>query len=87
MRVMTVTGHESGDYLHPDQQIEVIDEATGRKCSRYLRSNATAAYRRELRRFLHPRSVGGIEVQAKKRGMDVGFRAAEASVVLREEWA
>ena len=42
MHQITVTGHEPGDYLHPDQKVEVIDEATGRKYSLYLRSNAMA---------------------------------------------
>jgi LmbE family N-acetylglucosaminyl deacetylase len=48
---------------------------------------AMQAYRRELRAFPHPRSLGGIEVLAKKRGMEVGFHAAEAFMVIRDEWA
>src|SRR3989338_9233489 len=42
MHVITVTGHDPGDYLHPDQKVEIIDEATGKKYTLYLRSNAMA---------------------------------------------
>lgn len=48
--------------------------------------NAMRAYRRELRPFPHPRSVKGLEVLANKRGMEVGFHAAEAFMVIRDEW-
>lgn len=48
---------------------------------------AMRAYRRELREFPHPRSLGGLEVLAKKRGMEVGFHAAEAFMMVRDEWA
>ena len=48
---------------------------------------AMKAYARELRDFPHPRSLQGIEVLARKRGMDVGFPAAEAFAVIRDEWA
>ncbi|HLG71767.1 MAG TPA: PIG-L deacetylase family protein [Chloroflexota bacterium] len=48
---------------------------------------AIQAYERELREFPHPRSVKGLEVLAQKRGMEVGFLAAEAFVVIRDEWA
>lgn len=47
---------------------------------------AMGAYRRELRRFPHPRSLQGIDVLARKRGMEIGFRAAEAFVVVRDMW-
>lgn len=48
---------------------------------------AMSAYRRELREFPHPRSLQGLEVLAKKRGMEVGFRAAEAFMLVRDEWS
>lgn len=48
---------------------------------------ALQAYTRELREFPHPRSVKGLEVLAMKRGMEVGFAAAEAFMVVRDEWA
>ncbi len=47
---------------------------------------AMKAYTRELRQFPHPRSAKGIEVLAQKRGMEIGFQAAEAFVVLRDQW-
>jgi LmbE family N-acetylglucosaminyl deacetylase len=56
--------------------------------SRFLdrKTEAIRAYRRELREFPHPRSVKGIEVLAQKRGMEVGFLAAEGFMVIRDEW-
>lgn len=47
---------------------------------------AMRTYRRELRAFPHPRSLEGIEVLAKRRGMEAGFHAAEAFMVIRDEW-
>ena len=47
---------------------------------------AMEAYARELREFPHPRSAKGIEVLARKRGMEIGFQAAEAFCFLRDEW-
>lgn len=49
--------------------------------------DALKAYQREIREFPHPRSAKAIEVLAQKRGMEVGFPAAEAFVVIRDEWA
>lgn len=51
------------------------------------KTEALEAYSRELREFPHPRSTKGIEVLARKRGMEVGFHAAEAFVIVRDEWA
>jgi len=47
---------------------------------------ALKAYKRELREFPHPRSTKGIEVLAQKRGMEVGFPAAEAFMLIRDQW-
>ena len=47
---------------------------------------AMKAYSRELKEFPHPRSLGGIEVLAKKRGMEIGFNAAEGFMLIRDEW-
>ena len=44
---------------------------------------ALNAYRTELREFPHPRSLEGVKVLAKKRGMDVGFTYAEAFCLVR----
>src|SRR5579863_6798950 len=43
MHTITVEGHEPGDYLHPDQKLEIIDEETGKKYELYVRSNVRAA--------------------------------------------
>lgn len=48
---------------------------------------AMEAYRRELRAFPHPRSSQGIRVLAQQRGMEVACRAAEAFILMRDEWA
>jgi N-acetylglucosamine malate deacetylase 1 len=47
---------------------------------------AMKQYERELKQFPHPRSSQGIEVMAKKRGMEIGFPAAEAFTIIREQW-
>lgn len=48
---------------------------------------AMNAYTREVKTFPHPRSLRGMEVLAQKRGMEIGFHAAEAFTVIRDEWA
>jgi len=48
--------------------------------------DATACYEMEGRSFPHPRSIEGITVHAKRRGMDIGIPAAEAFVTLRDGW-
>lgn len=48
---------------------------------------AMKAYVREMKQFPHPRSAKGIEVLAQKRGMELGFTAAEAFVLLRDQWS
>ena len=47
---------------------------------------AMKQYERELRDFPHPRSTQGIEVTARKRGMEIGLNAAEAFTIIREQW-
>ncbi|MGH7494854.1 MAG: PIG-L deacetylase family protein [bacterium] len=44
---------------------------------------AMKPYANELREFPHPRSLTGIEIKARQRGLEVGCRAAEAYQVLR----
>ena len=41
-------------------------------------------YETERREFPHPRSAQAIEVLARKRGLEIGFKYAEAFIVLRE---
>ena len=40
----------------------------------------------EGREFPHPRSIEGVRVQAKRRGMDCAVEAAEAFMTLRDGW-
>jgi LmbE family N-acetylglucosaminyl deacetylase len=47
---------------------------------------AMRSYERELKAFPHPRSARGIESLAAKRGMEAGFEAAEAFMILRDTW-
>jgi len=47
---------------------------------------AMRAYVREMKEFPHPRSAKGIEILAQKRGMEIGFGAAEEFVSLRDQW-
>ena len=47
---------------------------------------ALRCYERESRIFPHPRSPEGIELNARKRGTEIGLEAAEAFVMLRDEW-
>jgi len=55
---------------------------------RYLRIKVEAlrCYKTEKRNFPHPRSEKSIETLAMKRGIEAGFKAAEAFVVVRERW-
>jgi LmbE family N-acetylglucosaminyl deacetylase len=57
-----------------------ISQFLGRKIE------AMKQYTRELRDFPHPRSIKGLEVLAQKRGMEVGFHAAEGFMVIRDQW-
>jgi len=47
---------------------------------------ALRCYKTEKRGFPHPRSDKGIEILAMKRGIEAGFKAAEAFVLVRERW-
>ncbi|MFO7872562.1 MAG: PIG-L deacetylase family protein [Candidatus Undinarchaeales archaeon] len=44
---------------------------------------AMSMYKNELREFPHPRSLEGIKIKAKQRGMEVGLEAAEAYNIIR----
>lgn len=46
--------------------------------------SAMSAYKSELKDYPHPRSIGGISALAKKRGTEVGLKAAEAFMLMRE---
>ena len=56
------------------------------KSSLEQKIEAMACYSKESKSFPHPRSAEGLRVYAQKRGMEVGIEAAEAFVVLRDNW-
>jgi LmbE family N-acetylglucosaminyl deacetylase len=45
---------------------------------------AMACYETELREFPHPRSLKGLELFARERGLSVGTEAAECFYLIRE---
>lgn len=47
---------------------------------------AMACYEVENRPFPNPRSLEGLSVHAKKRGMEIGMNGAEAFMILRDGW-
>lgn len=55
--------------------------------SRYIdkKKKALECYTDELRSFPHPRSIEGIEILAKKRGMEIGYKYAEAFCLIRQK--
>jgi LmbE family N-acetylglucosaminyl deacetylase len=48
------------------------------------KKRALQLYESEIQKYPHPRSVEGIEILAKKRGLEVGMLAAEAFMLIRE---
>lgn len=48
--------------------------------------DAYRCYATEKRRYPHPRSERGLKILAQKRGMEIGFRYAEAFVCIRHKW-
>jgi len=55
---------------------------------KYLKQKIEAlkAYKTEMRPFPHPRSVKAIKALAVKRGTEIGFKAAEAFMMIKEKW-
>ena len=48
-----------------------------------LKLKAMSEYKNELREYPHPRSLEGIKIKAKQRGMEAGFSYAEAFELIR----
>lgn len=66
MHTITVTGHDPGDYLHPEQRLELIDEETGNLYELYVRSNARAPARRgEISLFIPVTAIQGVQTDKK----------------------
>ncbi len=51
-----------------------------------IKAKAFSCYETEKRGFPHPRSQEAIAVLAKKRGIEMGYKYAEAFMILREKW-
>ena len=49
-----------------------------------INTRAMKAYKNEIRKFPHPRSIEGLEIIAKRWGTVSGFNAAEAFCLVRE---
>jgi len=47
---------------------------------------AVRCYETEKRSYPHPRSIDAIKVLASRRGVEIGFKCAEAFMILREKW-
>ena len=41
-------------------------------------------YKKEIKNYPHPRSIQGVEIQAKYRGLQSGFEYAEAFELKRQ---
>ena len=55
---------------------------------KYLKTKIEAlqCYQTEKRDFPHPRSDKGVEILAMKRGSEIGFKSAEAFIIIRDKW-
>jgi hypothetical protein len=61
MHVITVTGHEPGDYVHPDQKVKIVDEPTGQEFELIVRSNAmTSTGAAEISLFIPTAAIRGL---------------------------
>jgi len=47
---------------------------------------AYKCYQTEKRKYPHPRSEKGLRILAQKRGIEIGFKYAEAFMILRQKW-
>lgn len=73
----TPSSSEWGEFaFHPTMFVDISD------CLE-KKLQAMKCYENELQTFPHPRSIKGLQLKAKQRGMEVRCRAAEAYQVLR----
>ena len=65
-RTVTAPGHVPGDYLHPEQSLEIVDEQTGHVYQLYVRSNAAApAGRCEISVFIPVTAIQSVQADTK----------------------
>ncbi len=75
------------EWAKPAQKIEdVFQPNYYEDISDYLEDKLKAmqCYKSELKEYPHPRSLEGIKILSQKRGMEVGFKNAEAFMLIRE---
>ena len=65
--------------FHPNFYVN-IESSLDRKIK------AMECYSEEIRDFPHPRSSKGLRIYAQKRGMEIGMKAAETFIILRDGW-
>src|SRR3989338_2849511 len=56
--------------------------------SKYLTKKIQSfrCYKTEARAYPHPRSLEAIKILAQRRGIEAGFKFAEAFMILRDKW-
>lgn len=68
--------HDASSIFIPNIYVDISKTIT-------LKREAMVCYKRELRMYPHPRSLGGIDILAQKRGLEVGLKSAEAFYLAR----
>lgn len=64
-RFITVPRHDPGDYLHPEQSLELVDEQTGHVYELYVRSSAAAPAGGEMSLFIPVAAIQSVQTDAK----------------------
>jgi len=75
--VLSSTEWGISESFQPNTYIDISDTIK-------LKEDALREYKSEIREYPHPRSIEGIKIVAKKRGMEVGLRFAEAFQLIRD---
>jgi len=75
--VLSSTEWGISESFQPNTYIDISDTIK-------LKEDALREYKSEIREYPHPRSIEGIKILAKKRGMEVGLRYAEAFQLIRD---
>jgi len=73
----TEWGASAGACFVPNLYVDISSTIEEKK-------KAMPCYKSQLMQYPHPRSLEGIEILAKKRGMEAGLNYAEAFMLLRE---
>ena len=87
-RVLCYEVPSSTDQAPPFTELQFMPNLYVNLIPEYLERKVEAMrhYEKESRPFPHPRSPEGIIAYARKRGMEVGFEAAEAFMIVRDIW-